>query len=547
MPDALSKTVPIWCAVFNVLLFPDNLQSHKLHTLPKSVSLSEHSQIEDRLDGFFQQLKNLDIDLHDLRTKLRKPLRPIWVTRDSMLPVEPLGQLDFNPVILCTASRRVSGSEMSDGGYIQGAGDDSEGWACGLTPSLFWKHRDQLLRTPDEQLRSLIPALLQKEKKFQVQLSWEVIRPTSWLSLNSVQSLHTTDFIYGSCLIICAEKYDNVLAMKPGLNIVHLNCRPKKLGSRDLRKELAKILPVLTSGSVPSIERIHICCPDGKDISIGVALAILCICCDSKGKLQSPPSDLQGTAHITKHFIQQRLSWIMTSIPSASPSRTTLQSINHFLLSELPTQVVGPSSFVPEYSGYSDSRAMNIFSALSGKWNFRRTLTNVHRSPVIESSPAGTVSGTALFQSRPADSGGFQEYLYTESGMMIMPEGVAIPVYRRWIWKLTILESGKESQDDKDIKICVYFVKPDGLTLDYIYQELEFQSYPDPESQESRLQDHIAIGTHPCRDDIYTSAYQFRMDTEKSQRGCMVNFSIDHEVRGPQKDYTSKTVYQPMG
>lgn len=57
MPDALSKTVPIWCAVFNRLLFPDLLDAHKLYTPPKCVSSSEHSQMEDQLDGFVNQLQ----------------------------------------------------------------------------------------------------------------------------------------------------------------------------------------------------------------------------------------------------------------------------------------------------------------------------------------------------------------------------------------------------------------------------------------------------------------------------------------------------------
>ena len=57
MPDALSKTVPIWCTIMNRLLFPDELESHVLRTPPSVVGLSEHSQIEARLDGFLESLK----------------------------------------------------------------------------------------------------------------------------------------------------------------------------------------------------------------------------------------------------------------------------------------------------------------------------------------------------------------------------------------------------------------------------------------------------------------------------------------------------------
>jgi tRNA A64-2'-O-ribosylphosphate transferase len=52
MPDALSKTIPIWCAVLNRALFPDAKGANLLHTPPQSVSASEHAQIEQKLQQF---------------------------------------------------------------------------------------------------------------------------------------------------------------------------------------------------------------------------------------------------------------------------------------------------------------------------------------------------------------------------------------------------------------------------------------------------------------------------------------------------------------
>ncbi|KAH8743121.1 tRNA A64-2'-O-ribosylphosphate transferase [Hyaloscypha finlandica] len=43
IPDALSKTIPIWCAVVNHLLFPDII--HELHTPPQAVTRSEHPKL----------------------------------------------------------------------------------------------------------------------------------------------------------------------------------------------------------------------------------------------------------------------------------------------------------------------------------------------------------------------------------------------------------------------------------------------------------------------------------------------------------------------
>lgn len=69
-------------------------------------------------------------------------------------------------------------------------------------------------------------------------------------------------------------------------------------------------------------------CETGKDISVGVALAVLCLYADERGTRTLAPN-----ASINKSFIKQRLSWIMTSFPDVKPSRATLQSVNAFLFS----------------------------------------------------------------------------------------------------------------------------------------------------------------------------------------------------------------------
>ncbi len=61
MPDALSKTVPIWCAVINratKIRYPDVPYSWdvKLYTPPHVVSTQEHRAIELRLDEWAASL-----------------------------------------------------------------------------------------------------------------------------------------------------------------------------------------------------------------------------------------------------------------------------------------------------------------------------------------------------------------------------------------------------------------------------------------------------------------------------------------------------------
>ena len=57
MPDALSKTVPIWVTVMNRVLFPDLQSAHGLRVPRNVVSESEKAQIEGRLEGWVGDLK----------------------------------------------------------------------------------------------------------------------------------------------------------------------------------------------------------------------------------------------------------------------------------------------------------------------------------------------------------------------------------------------------------------------------------------------------------------------------------------------------------
>ncbi|KAI9807339.1 MAG: hypothetical protein M1833_000082 [Piccolia ochrophora] len=156
MPDALSKTIPIWLTVLNRVLFPTQKAFHSLPTPPTTVSHSEAAQISAQLNAFTIHFTNLSLDLATIRAVLTKPLKPLWVTPSTPLPLSPPFFADFHPLILVTASRTTPHAEID---YVQGAADDSEAWAHGLTPSLFWAHAPLLLGTPPTDLPSLIPTL----------------------------------------------------------------------------------------------------------------------------------------------------------------------------------------------------------------------------------------------------------------------------------------------------------------------------------------------------------------------------------------------------
>lgn len=76
-------------------------------------------------------------------------------------------------------------------------------------------------------------------------------------------------------------------------------------------------------------KRILIACDTGKDLSVGIALALLCQFQDRGGGDLSPR---QERLDINKSVIKVKLGTIMTKYPDANPSRATLQSVNSYLM-----------------------------------------------------------------------------------------------------------------------------------------------------------------------------------------------------------------------
>ncbi|OTB07862.1 hypothetical protein M426DRAFT_53022 [Hypoxylon sp. CI-4A] len=330
IPDALSKTVSIWCCVLNHILFPENPAFHELYTPPNAVSESEHAQIQSRIPEHVASLKALDIDLGPYRQRLKKPLRPIWVTQEShLVPTDQIFE-DFHPVICCTSSRRVLGGEMSEGGYIQGAGDDTENWALGLTPPVFWRHADTLLSTPEPDLPDLVRSLVAENVATIDTPGPKQVAPCLFVRPLS----QTTPPSPSTCTISIHSKTTDPSSWVKSPLLMEVGLGKAKLASRNLRLALPNISDFvqryLERKPETDSERkqIWIACETGKDISIGVALALLCQHFDAQGNYGSglpPPNH-------NKSDIRVKLSRIMTNFPEANPSRATLQSVNSFLM-----------------------------------------------------------------------------------------------------------------------------------------------------------------------------------------------------------------------
>ena len=335
MPDALSKTVPIWCCVMNRVIFPDKVgeEWHGLYVPPGAVAESERSQIEARVPGFVEAFLALGVDLTGVRDRVEKPLRPIWRTQDDGLPGEEgvPGDGAFYPVVCCTSSRRVVGTEMSEAGYIQGAGDDTENWAHGLTAQIWWRHADELLRTAEGELPGLIESLVREGGDEGGKDS-----PRRLTDVLYVSALPVEDQCARTCLVKLVPEVTDKGTWVRSKTEMEVGIGKSKTGGRNLRHALPTICEFVkrfldshtTSSEEEAKPKVVVACESGRDLSVGTVLALDCWCFDDTSRLRAE----EETASFTKAAIRVRLGRIMTAMPEANPSRTTLQSVNSFLM-----------------------------------------------------------------------------------------------------------------------------------------------------------------------------------------------------------------------
>ncbi|CAI7603468.1 unnamed protein product [Penicillium glandicola] len=325
MPDALSKTVPIWSAVLNRALFPSATAYHPVRLPPDYLGESEEAQIENRIEGFVHSLKSLKLDLDNLREQLGKPIQIAWANKTYFHPTDLHKSDEYNLLVLCSASRRVHGAEMSEGGYIQGAGDDSEAWAYGLTPPVFWANQAVLKSTPEDELPELIDRLVAEHKLLDVARDATLISPTRNLYIGSAGPGIDDEGQY-DLIIDCNG---SAAAVEGNAKRLNLGCDSGKLGSRDLRKCLDKVREFIGArlGADSSLS-VLVACENGKDLSAGTLLAIVCLFYNDEGEFDASLSKRA----ISKQFIRQRLAWLVSSKHDVNPSRATLQSVNAFLM-----------------------------------------------------------------------------------------------------------------------------------------------------------------------------------------------------------------------
>ncbi|GAA6032014.1 hypothetical protein JCM8097_003388 [Rhodosporidiobolus ruineniae] len=379
-PDALSKTIPLWCAVLNkarTLLVPPTSENSpvssedweeqgKLFTSPQAVGRSEHSQIEVKIDGWAKDLVNSAYNLSALRT-LTRPLRPFFVSPASTLPSPPLTAASFpscHPIICLSCSKlaeEADGMERARGfTYVQGSGDDHEAWSRGLTPPVFWANKEEILAAGREEIDEVIARILmenlsvgraeQEEGGATTSSSAAAFTPirSTGISLafavdrSSVPSPSSADPLLISVeSLICPPSSSDSLSSSSSSDSFHLLTKPGKAGyasffspSSSLHAALEKAEKELRDGREVRIAAVK--SGEGKqsetnDLGAAVALILLVRLFASSASLL-PPSANQPA--VSKDLIRSRLQWILEAFPTVNPSRASLNQVNTLLMSK---------------------------------------------------------------------------------------------------------------------------------------------------------------------------------------------------------------------
>jgi len=141
--------------------------------------------------------------------------------------------------------------------------------------------------------------------------------------------------------------------------------------------------------------------------------------------------------------------------------------------------------------------AEKIFFSLEGKWGFTRSTNGF-----------GNMKGHAFFSPL---SGSIPSFSYREEGIFETSYGGDLLFYREYLY---LLHEGK---------IDIYFAihqKKQGL-----FHTLAFSPHGNS----------CSASVHLCGKDLYTPTYTF-LDED--------NFTLEHKVKGPQKDLVIQTLFQ---
>ncbi|BGP28754.1 tRNA A64-2'-O-ribosylphosphate transferase [Rhodotorula toruloides] len=354
-PDALSKTMPLWCATLNrtreIILppAPDNSsvslevwkEQARLYTSPQAVGRSEHAQIEAKVEKWANELASSAYDLSSLKA-LDRPLRPFFVSPASTLSRSPASSFKTcYPAVCASASKlaeEADGLERAEGfTYVQGSGDDHEAWSRGLTPPVFWRHADEILTASREEIDDVIERILAAEDTPATSTASSPI-PIRQTGLHLRFAVPSDTPPPSGQVSISVTTTKTPSPSDDSTQPSDLSAKPGKAGYNSFFAP-DYLEPVLSNASTALRNGRGVCISvekgeaqsEANDLGVAVSLILLTRLYDDDGDLRQVDTP---TPPITKDFIRTRLHWILEALPTVNPSRAALNRVNDFLMSK---------------------------------------------------------------------------------------------------------------------------------------------------------------------------------------------------------------------
>ncbi|GAA6059869.1 hypothetical protein JCM10212_007074 [Sporobolomyces blumeae] len=357
-PDALSKTVPLWCATLNAarmkLLAPapsnssvspqDWEEQSRLFTAPQAVGPSEHAQIAAKIHRWADELVTSSYNFESLKT-LDRPLRPFFVSPSSTLSLNSASAFPTCFPIVCASASKLAeeadGMERARGfTYVQGSGDDHEAWSKGLTPKTFWEHSDEILSASREDVDSVIARIVEDAALASTMASTSLASAPRDTSIRVRSTRIRLGF---ACEPSPVEASDRQIvvgtakdASSPSVEThdpSNLSVKPRKAGYPAFFGRLDSTLAFAAKtlrgqeGDVVISVRLSEAQSEANDLGVALALILLVRFYDDAGALLDAPP-----ATVSKDLIRSRLQWILEAFPTINPSRAVLNRVNEYMM-----------------------------------------------------------------------------------------------------------------------------------------------------------------------------------------------------------------------
>lgn len=378
-PDALTRTVPIWCAAVTLLarLIHCNCTTSccprcidKALHFPPTVPPTERSRIAALLPQWISAWSTASPRVRDILASQSLPIRPLWLTPARPLWTDGLPSADtlgFVPVVCVSVSVPLLPNQRKDRPgrsrqcvvagvrfaprpmsypYVQGAGDDEEFWSCGLTPTVFWNERDRILASDNNAYveRDVITIVAAAANSKSLSLappahSLELAQSRIFIHVNlAPESLNAISALYEVIIVVGEQAPDdegNQLAQKqrcPVLYFPLFNSRGRPDSKHALCRALGAILRALRSAAgrvcIVGVQK------HGKDAAAAIAVAWIAWHCQLPElvKLHEPRTRFD----IDKCLVQSAMLAVLSERPDLSLSRAALIQITRFFLSPNP-------------------------------------------------------------------------------------------------------------------------------------------------------------------------------------------------------------------